>query len=267
VTAATAPALRPYRPVRSFGAILWRDVFVTAAELPVAIAQMVLQPFLLMFVFGRILVELGYTRPGYLSVLVPGVITISVVITSMESTALSLVIDFGVTREIEDRLLAPLPVWLVGLEKIVYAALRALIAGLVMVPVALLVVPDWRPDLGGVPLAVGFAVLGALAGAAIGLTLGTLVKPSRISVMFVVVLTPLLFTGCGQYPWVALAPVRWFQLLTLANPMTYASEGMRAALAPGVPHLAPGLAAGLLAVSLAVFVGIGLRGFARRATD
>ncbi len=39
------------------------------------------------------------------------------------------------------------------------------------------------------------------------------------------VLTPLLFTGCVQYPWPSLTHLRWFQVVTLFNPITYASEG------------------------------------------
>jgi ABC-2 type transport system permease protein len=45
------------------------------------------------------------------------------------------VIDFSFTKEIEDRLLAPLPVGMVAVEKVVFASLRALLAALVMLPV------------------------------------------------------------------------------------------------------------------------------------
>jgi ABC-2 type transport system permease protein len=46
-------------PLRVFGAILWRDIFVTGRELPAFLAQVVVQPFFLLFVFGRILADLG----------------------------------------------------------------------------------------------------------------------------------------------------------------------------------------------------------------
>ena len=35
-----------------FLAILWRDVFVTGRELPVFLAQVILQPLFMLFVFG-----------------------------------------------------------------------------------------------------------------------------------------------------------------------------------------------------------------------
>jgi hypothetical protein len=38
--------------------------------------------------------------------------------------------------------------------------------------------------------------------------------------------------GCTYYPWAALGGVRWFQALTLCNPLTYAAEGLRWAMMP-----------------------------------
>jgi ABC-2 type transport system permease protein len=99
-----------------------------------------------------------------------------------------------------------------------------------------------------------------------GLLLGTAVPPNRISVAFAIVLTPLIFTGATFYPWQALSDLRWFQVLTLFNPLTYVSEGSRAALTT-LPHLGTGWIALGLAVSLVVFGGLGLRGFVRRAVD
>jgi ABC-2 type transport system permease protein len=68
-------------------------------------------------------------------------------------------------------------------------------------------------------------VLGALVGAGLGLV--TLARPSRIDIVFSLVFTPLLFTGCSKYPWPSLARLPWFQVVTALNPMTYASEGLR----------------------------------------
>ena len=55
--------------------------------------------------------------------------------------------------------------------------------------------------------------------------------------------------------------------MTLFNPLTYASEGMRAALVPGVPHIRTWVCLALLVVASAVFMATGLRGFRRRAVD
>jgi ABC-2 type transport system permease protein len=250
-----------------FLAILWRDIFVTGRELPVFLAQVILQPLFMLFVFGKVLSSLGYTRPGYTHLLFPGVVALTALLTALQSTALPLVLEFSFTKEIEDRLLAPIPVALIAVEKIVFAAMRALIAAACMFPIGILILGSvpWRA--GGAAAFVVIVLLGTLVGAAMGLTMGTLVPPNRISVAFSLVLTPLLFTGASQYPWPTLDTLRWFQVITALNPLTYVSEGMRGALVPGVPHIRAWICVGALLLSLAIFSAIGIWGFLRRALD
>ena len=61
-------------PWRTGLAILRRDLFVTGREFPIFLAQVILQPLFLLFVFGKVLTELGYARPGYQEVLFPGLV-------------------------------------------------------------------------------------------------------------------------------------------------------------------------------------------------
>ena len=106
----SAPAVRAPRTsaLSVFMAVLWRDIFVTGRELPVFLAQVILQPLFMLFVFGKVLSSLGYTRPGYAHLLFPGVVALTVLLTALQSTALPLVLEFSFTKEIEDRLLAPI---------------------------------------------------------------------------------------------------------------------------------------------------------------
>lgn len=262
----TSPASGP-RPMRAFAAVLGRDLYVTARELPSFLAQVMLQPLFLLFVFGRVLSELGYTQGGYAELLFPGIVGLTSVITGLQSTAFPLVVDFSYTKEIEDRLLAPLPTDLVAVEKMVYAALRAIVAAVVMFPIGVVVLGSipWRAS--AVPLLAAVVVLGALVGAALGLLLGTLVPPNRINIMFALVLTPLLFTGASQYPWPSLERLRWFQVVTAANPLTYVSEGLRGALVPEVPHIRPWICLVVLLAAITVIGWGGILGFRRRALD
>ncbi|MDQ2785440.1 MAG: ABC transporter permease [Chloroflexota bacterium] len=109
------------------------------------------------------------------------------------------------------------------------------------------------------------SLLGALGGAALGLTLGTFVQPSQIGLMFSVILTPLLFTGCVYYPWSGLHSLRWFQIVTCFSPLTDASEGFRSSLVPQSPHMATGyILLGQIAF-LILFTILGVRGFLRKA--
>ena len=61
-TVPAVPVLGSAGPARVFLAVLWRDIFVTGRELGVFLAQVVLQPLFLLFVFGKVLTELGYAR-------------------------------------------------------------------------------------------------------------------------------------------------------------------------------------------------------------
>jgi ABC-2 type transport system permease protein len=194
-------------------------------------------------------------------------LALTAVLTAMQTLAFPLVAEFGWTREIEDRLLAPLPTAFVAAEKVVFAVLRAIVATLVMIPVGILVLGHipWRWS--AVELFVAGLLLGALVGAAFGMLVGTLVQPQRITLVFSLIFTPLLFTGCSQYPWPSLERLRWFQVVTAANPMTYVSEELRGALTPSVPHIAWWVCLVVLAGSISILLSLGVKGFYRRAID
>lgn len=252
-------------PWRTGLAILRRDIFVTGREFPIFLAQVILQPLFLLFVFGKVLTELGYARPGYQQVLFPGLVALAAVLTGLQSTALPLVIEFSYSNEIEDRLLAPLPIGAVAVEKVVFAAMRGCVAAAVMFPVGIWILGaiPWQASTAGAVLAM--TVLGALLGAAMGLILGTFVPPNRINVTFALVLTPLIFTGSCQYPWPSLSQIRWFQVVSALNPMTYVSEGLRGLMAPGVPHIQTWVCFVVAVAYLVVLMVVGMAGFIRRA--
>jgi ABC-2 type transport system permease protein len=267
---AAAPRLVPGRAssVRAFLALCERDLWVTVRHEPFAfLSQALLQPLFFLFVFGRVLPEIGAVEGDYAVQLLPGIVALTLILTALQNTALPLVIEFSFTREIEDRLLAPLPVTWVALEKMLIAAVRGLVAGALIFPLGELILPGGiSAGSGTLWLLIIVAPAGAFIGAALGLVLGTAVPPNRISVAFAVVLTPLIFTGATFYPWEALGNLRWFQVITLFNPMTYVSEGMRTALT-STPHMPTVWIIVGMAAALALFGALGLRGFVRRAVD
>jgi ABC-2 type transport system permease protein len=252
--------------LRAFLAMCERDAWVTVRYENIAfLAQALLQPLFFLFVFGRVLPEIGSASAGYGNELMPGVMALTLVLTSLQNTALPLVIEFSFTREIEDRLLAPLPAWALSWQKCMIAAVRGIIAAIVILPLAALILPGGIHVAGANWIAwVLVLIFGSLIAGAMGLVLGTAVPPQRISVAFAIVLTPLIFTGAAFYPWESLSSLPWFQVVTLFNPMTYVSEGMRATLTHD-PHMATGYIVLGMAVSLLVFGALGTRGFVRRA--
>lgn len=254
--------------ITAFWALCERDLYVTVRrDLLPFLSQSLLQPVFFLFVFGRVLPEIGAAQGAYGTQLLPGILAMTLVLTALQNVALPLIIEFSFSMEIEDRLLSPLPVTWVAGEKLLIATLRGIVGGLLILPLGALILPGGI-DLSSasIPGLIVMIVVGGVVGACIGLVLGTAVPPNRIAVAFGLILTPMIFTGATFYPWESLDGIRWFQIVTLANPMTYVSEGMRGALTDA-PHLAAGWVALGVVVSLAVFGTLGVRGFLKRAVD
>ncbi len=211
-------------------ALLHRDVRVARRELHYFLLRVAIQPLLFTFIFGYVMPRLGIVQRGYTSMLLPGILGLSMTPSSMQAVALPLVIDFGWSKEIEDRLLAPISL--------------TDLAQLIMI-----------------------SLLSSWLFAAFGMVVGTVAAPQQISLVFTVILTPMIFFGCAYYPWATLHIIPWFQYSVLVNPLVYASEGFRVALTPELPHMPAWLVyGGLLGFSL-FFTWVGLRKFEKRALD
>jgi ABC-2 type transport system permease protein len=253
---------------KCFFAMLARDAHVARRNFFPLILQTFLQPLMFVFIFGRVMVRSGYMPEAYKSLLLPGIMAISMVFTGVWAVAMPLIAEFQFTREIEDRLLAPMEISWVAVEKVLAGALQALIAGLVVIPAAWLIL---RP---GVEFSVRtpwiFAcvmVLVALFAACGGLALGCSVNQTHIGLMFSMVLTPMIFFGCTYYPWSALNKFPILQKAVLINPLVYASEGLRGTLVPQFPHLSMLVVLVGLVLFDALFLAAGLRQFHRKAVS
>jgi len=254
------------RPWRAFLALCRRDLHVFVRVEPLDfVAQALLSPVFMLIVFGRVLPAVGATDADYSAELLPGVLAITLVLTSLQGAATPLISELSITRDLDDRLLAPIPIWGVGLQKLAVAALRGTVAAAAVLPAAALILPHGIDAAAINPAALTMVMIsGALVGAVLGLVMGTVVPAHRITLVFATVLTPLMFSGATFVSYASLDALPWFQAVSLANPVTYVSEGVRAATTPG-PHL--GTVAIIVGVStaLAVFGAWGLRGFERRA--
>lgn len=254
----------------AFLAILRRDIVVTGREFISFLLQVLLQPLFFLFIFGKVLPSIGFTGPGFTAILLPGIVALTVVTTALQGVTLPLVLDLGFAREIDDRLLAPLPVELVAVEKVLFAAIRGLVAGAIIFPLAYWILGSgYQVRTDAIGALIGIMILTAFAGATLGLTIGTLVKPEQIGLMFALIFTPLIFTGSTYYPWARLGDIKWFQVITLFNPLTYAAEGLRSVMVPGfngqaVSTLAMGWVLLGLGVTVVVFLYLGIRTFHRR---
>lgn len=252
----------------AFGALLLRDIRVLFKEKWIFIGRTIMQPLLLIFVFTYVFPKIGEgigSRPSdFATLLVGGTIASAMIFQGVQAVALPLVQDFGYTREIEDRVLAPMSVSAVAAEKVAGGAIQALLASLVVFPLALFI-PANKVHLSvHWPYLITLLPLAAIMSAAFGLTIGTRVEPRQVPLIFSLLVIPMTFLGAVYYPWRTLTPLPWLKVAVLVNPLIYMSEGMRVALTHGVPHMAVIVIYLALLAFTAIFLKLGIDGFKKR---
>jgi len=178
--------------------------------------------------------------------------------------------EFGYTKEIEDRVLAPLPVSLVAIGKVVAGAIQGLIAAAVVFPIAAVVhAQGAQPNLSvHWVLLLTLIPLTSIMTSSLGLVLGTRISPRNIGIMFGFIVLPLTFLGGTYYPWTTLGAIKvggfpWLQALVCVNPLIYVTEGFRAALTTA-PHMPLYVIYPVLGAFCALFLWVGCQGFHRR---
>jgi ABC-2 type transport system permease protein len=253
----------------AFGALLLRDFFVLRKNLKEFIPRTILQPLLLVFVFTYVFPKIGQGVGGaagseeFSTMLVAGVVGSVILFQGIQAVSLPLVQEFGYTREIEDRVLAPLPVELVAFEKVVAGALQCLLAAIIVFPIAKYVpATPVNIEFNWIVL-LTFAPLACVASSSLGLTFGTIFDPRTVPLLFGIIVVPLTFLGCIYFPWQQLSAIPWLQYLVLLNPLVYISEGFRAALTP-IPHMELYVVYPVMIGFTALFMWRGISGFKKR---
>jgi ABC-2 type transport system permease protein len=269
---ASAPGRITIEPARStmaasrtaLLALVLRDLTVLKKHSLEFVIRVLIQPFLLVFVFLYVFPTIGQGVGGgggkvaesaFATVLVPGVVGISIMFQGIQAVAMVMAQEFGYTREIEDRVQAPCPIWLVAL--IVFP-----IAAVVHAPgVHAHLSVHWLIVVTLIPLA-------CITMSSLGLLLGTAFEARNLGLMFGFVVLPLTFLGGTYYQWTKLAPVQvagihWLQIVVLINPLIYVNEGLRAGLTHAA-HMHLYVVYPVLIGFCAVFLTFGLRKFRGR---
>jgi len=253
---------------KTFFALLSRDGHVARRNLIPMLLQNLLQPILFTFVFGRVLTTSGMMPVSYKSMLLPGIMAISMVMSGVWAVAMPLISEFQFTREIEDRLLAPIEIGWLAVQKVVGGMIQATVAGLVVLPAAWLVMGSGvNLDLGHLAEFLLIALLVALFSASGGLALGCSIGQTQVGLMFSLVLAPMMMFGCAYYPWQALSPFPVLKYAVLVNPLVYASEGLRGALVPTAPHIYTIIVIAVLTVVDFALLFLGLKKFRSKAVS
>jgi ABC-2 type transport system permease protein len=290
-SAPDSPAANPPRigiePTRStlaasrsaLQALILRDLTVLRKNFLEFVIRTLVQPFLLVFVFLYVFPTIGQGVGGgggkvaesaFATVLVPGVVGITIMFQGIQAVAMVMAQEFGYTREIEDRVQAPCPIWLVAVAKVLSGATQGLIAALIVFPIAAIVHAhgvqahlsvNWAVVITLIPLA-------CVTMTSLGLLLGTAFEARNLGLMFGFVVLPLTFLGGTYYQWTRLSPVKlagvhWLQIVVLVNPLIYINEGLRAGLTHA-SHMPLYAVYPVLLGFCAAFLALGMRKFRGR---
>ena len=202
----------------AFWAMVKRDLLVQWRDKGEFIFRVAMLPFILILVYGFMLPTVGILPATFPTHMFCGMIGMSMLITGIHGTAVPVSMDFHNLREIEDRLLASVSTRTVSYAKMFVGILESFIGGLIVLPISLIFMGSKitiQMTLSSLPLLILVLVLTAMASAALGLLIGTIVKPSQIAAMFPGFLMPVVFLGSIFYTWNQLAPLPVMQGITL----------------------------------------------------
>jgi ABC-2 type transport system permease protein len=284
---ADAPVPRPTL-IRTFNAMMAREFRVLRRNAVATFTRAVMQPLLFVFVFAYVFPKIGggFNLGGgaaaagagagaggsinFATILVPGLMASMLLMQGIMAVTFPLVMEFSWQRTIEDRALAPVPIRVLALQKIVAGAVQAFIGAVIVFPIVLLVhAPGQAPHVHVTnwALFVFILVTASLLTSSLGLLLGTIMDPRKMQMLFAVILLPATMLGCVYYPWAALQNIRWLQIAILINPMVYMSEGLRAVLTPVLPHMPMWAVLLALVGGTVVFAYLGTRTFTKRVLN
>ncbi len=282
---ADAPVPRPTL-LKTFNAMMAREFRVLRRNAVSVFTRAVMQPLLFVFVFAYVFPKIGggFNLGGgaaaagsgvkgsinFATILVPGLMASMLLMQGIMAVTFPLVMEFSWQRTIEDRALAPVPIRVLAIQKIVAGAVQSFLGACIVFPIVLLVhAKGQAPHVHVTNWALFVLILLAASAltASLGLLLGTIMDPRKMQMLFAVILLPATMLGCVYYPWSALHHIRWLQIAVLINPMVYMSEGLRAVLTPVLGHMP--LWAVLLALlgGTAVFGYLGTRTFTNRVLN
>jgi len=250
-----------------FGALLSRDMRVLLRFPVNFLLRTLINPFMFVFVFTFVYPKIGAGSFGAVhgqnlaTVALPGLVGSAIFFQGLNGVALPLSMEFGASREIEDRVMTPAPFAVTALAKVVFSAIQSVLAaGIVFVLSYFIPETPVELDVANWPLLIAAIVLGSLLAGFVGLFLGTVIDVRQVAVVFSVTIVPLTFLGCVYYPWAMLHHIPWLQILVLANPLVYVSEVLRASLTPDLPAMS-------VAASLPALIAVtALLGFASTRT-
>jgi len=222
----------------------------------VSLGQPCLYLLALGFGFGPVFRQAG--QGSYLQFIAPGIIGMTVLFSSIFS-GMAMLWDrqFGFLKE---TLVAPVSRLQIMIGRTLGGATTALFQGLLVFTVCL--IAGFRPqNLAAVPLALLFMVLIATVFAALGTSIGSMLRDMQgFQMVMNFVVMPIFFLSGAIYPLAGLPSV--LAVVTRLDPLSYGIDGLRGALI-GQSHFSMFTDLGVLGAVAILFLALGAWSFSR----
>lgn len=216
-----------------FWTMVKRDLLIQGRNWMEFVFRVGMLPFILILTYGYVLPKIGILSPDFPNQLFPGMVGMSLLVTGIHGTAVPMAMDFNNSREIEDRLQAPVNTLMTAWAKMFVGVVESWIGALIVLPISLVFMGaniNIHLNLESSILLIFILILSSITSATLGLLVGTIVKPMQIAAMFPGFLMPLIFTGAIFFSWSALSTLPIFKWLVLVNPLVYINESLRYAM-------------------------------------
>lgn len=226
--------------ITAIKAMIKRDLVIQMRDKWEFVFRVAMLPFILILLYGYVLPKIGVLQQDFPNQMFPGMVGMSILVTGIHGTAVPLTMDFNMSREIEDRLQAPVNVRVVAMVKMFVGILESWIGGLIVLPISLVFMGqflDIQFSIQQILMLIPILILAGICSATLGLLVGTIVKPTQVAAMFPGFLMPLVFTGAIFFTWQSLAATPIFQKIVLINPLLYVNEALRAVMLPDINHM------------------------------
>ena len=161
-----------------FWTMVKRDILVQWRNWAEFIFRVAMLPFILILTYGFILPRIGVLTEDFPNNMFPGMVGMSLLVTGIHGTAIPLSMDFNNSREIEDRLQAPVDIRVTAWSKMVVGIIESWIGGLLVLPISLMFMGSYlnfSMSSLDILLLILILALSSVASASLGLLVGTIV--------------------------------------------------------------------------------------------
>ncbi len=252
----------------AFKTMVKRDLVIQIRDKWEFVFRVAMLPFILILAYGYILPKIGLVPESFPTQMFSGMVGMSMIVTGIHGTGVPLTMDFNNSREIEDRLMAPVNIRTVALAKMFVGIIESWIGGLIVLPFSLILMGsslEITLNLQSILILIPILLLTSIASATLGLLVGTIIKPMQIAAMFPGFLMPMVFLGAIFFSWSDLAATPIIQKLVLINPLVYVNEALRAVLTPQIAHMSLYLSILGIILSILIMGYFGSKRFMRMA--